>query len=104
VYGAQQWYNASQGRGTREEARATYRKGLDLARQQKARATDPLEPAWGEPELLMSLAWSSLNQPAADTGAAEEYARQALELVPHWHYVRDILMAQIRAAKEKPIR
>ena len=104
VYGAQQWYTASQGRGTQEEARATYRKGLELARQQKARGADPLEPAWGEPELLMSLAWSSLNQPAADARAAEEYAQQALELVPHWHYVRDVLMPRIRAAKEKRIR
>jgi hypothetical protein len=100
VYGAQQWYNASQGRGDQETAKATYLKGLGLARKQK---TDgPLEPAWGEPELLMSLAWSSLNAATPDAQAAEEYARQALTLVPHWHYVRDILMPQIRGRKDRP--
>jgi hypothetical protein len=36
-----------------------------------------------------------------DVPAAEKYAKQALELVPHWHYVRDILMAQIHSAQEK---
>lgn len=103
VYGAQQWYNASQlGKGRREDAIATYAKGLDLARAQKGSATDPLEPAWGEPELLMSLAWTSLNGPQPDARAAKEHARQALGLVPHWRYLRDILMPQIDATLGKP--
>jgi hypothetical protein len=31
---------------------------------------------------------------------AEKKARDALEIVPYWHYVRDILLPQILAAKE----
>ena len=103
VYGAQQWYNASQlGKGRREDAIATYRKGVESARQQKGRATDPLEPAWGEPELLMSLAWSTLNAPQPDPAAARAHAREALALVPHWHYLRDILIPQIEARQRRP--
>ncbi len=33
---------------------------------------DPLEPSWGEPELLMSLAWSHLNGNTPDLDAAEQ--------------------------------
>jgi hypothetical protein len=33
--------------------------------------------------------------------AAERYARDALSVVPYWHYVRDILLPQIVAAKAK---
>jgi len=32
---------------------------------------------------------------------AERQARAALELVPYWHYVRDILLRQIQEAKAK---
>jgi tetratricopeptide (TPR) repeat protein len=78
-------------------AMATYKKGLEVARAQK-RPEDSLEPAWGEPELLMSLAWGSLNQATPDPNRAEAFAKQALERVPHWHYVRNILMPQIRRA------
>jgi hypothetical protein len=38
---------------------------------------------------------------SADVNAAERYARNALEIVPYWHYVRDILLPQILAAKAK---
>ena len=78
----------------------TYRRGLANARKQK-RATSPLEPSWGEPELLMSLAWTSLNQVTPDVAAAEKYAQEALALVPHWHYVKNILMPQIQKAKTR---
>lgn len=47
----------------------------------------------------MSLAWSNLNRTAPDLQAAKEEADSALKLVPYWHYVRDILMPQIREAK-----
>ena len=67
----------------------------------KPRSSDPLEPRWGEAELLMNLAWSELNRKEPDLDAAEKYAHAALELVPYWHYVRDILMVQIREAKGK---
>jgi tetratricopeptide (TPR) repeat protein len=62
---------------------------------------DPLEPSWGKPELLMSLAYAYMNKKAPDPIAAEPYARAALELVPYWHYTRDILLPQILAAKAK---
>jgi len=61
--------------------------------------TDPLTPSWGEPENLMSLAWCSLNKSSPDAAQAENYARQALALVPDWHYVRDILLPQIQSAR-----
>jgi hypothetical protein len=50
---------------------------------------------------MMSLAYTYLQKSPPDVEAAERYARQALEAVPHWHYLRDILMPQIAAAKTK---
>ena len=47
----------------------------------------------------MSLAWTSLNQVKPDVAAAEKYATEALALVPHWHYMKNILMPQIKKAK-----
>jgi len=60
-----------------------------------------MEPSWGKPELMMSLAYCYLNAKSPDLNAAERYARNALEIVPYWHYVRDILLPQIVAAKAK---
>ena len=48
-----------------------------------------------EPGLLLS------ERDSRDVNAAERYARTALEIVPYWHYVRDILLPQILAAKAK---
>ncbi|MDH4065083.1 MAG: hypothetical protein OEW19_11835, partial [Acidobacteriota bacterium] len=76
---------------------ASYERALAAIRRQPAPA-DPLVPAWGEPELLMSLAWSHLNKAEPDAAAAERYATEALALAPDWHYLRDILMPQIRKA------
>jgi hypothetical protein len=64
-------------------------------------SNDPLEPSWGKPELMMSLAYSYLNMKPGDLNAAERYAQEALEIVPYWHYVHDILLPQIAAAKTK---
>ena len=61
-----------------------------------AQARQAEEPAWGEPELLMTLAWGNLNRQKPDLQAAQKYANQALALVPYWRYVRDILLPQIR--------
>jgi len=82
------------------QAFATYRRGVEMARKQP-RPASVLEPSWGEPELLMSLAWSSLNQLQPEVDAAEKYAKAALALVPNWHYVKNVLMPQIRAAKSR---
>jgi len=100
VLGARQWHNPPERGGGQAVALATYDHGLRLARAQKE-SGDPLQPSWGEPELLMSLAWSHLNRTPPDLSAAEKYAAATLALVPHWRYVRDILVPQIRSAKEK---
>lgn len=102
VVGAQQWFIARQRGDTEETALATYQKGLQFARKQKA-AADPLEPSWGEPELLMTLAWGNLNRRKPDLQAAKKYATEALDLVPYWRYLRDILMPQIREAIAKTL-
>jgi hypothetical protein len=84
------------------QARAirAYERALKVVRATEQRtAPDPLEPRWGEPERLMSLAWSNLHRANPNAALAEKQARAALALVPHWHYVRDILLPQIQHAK-----
>ena len=49
----------------------------------------------------MSLAYAHMNKKTPNPNAAEPFARRALELVPYWHYTRDILLPQILTAKEK---
>jgi hypothetical protein len=93
------WHIPVERGGGPAKAIEMYEKGLEVMRRHKPGANDPLEPSWGEPELLMSLAWSNLNRATPDPNAAERYARSALAIVPYWHYVRDILMPQIREAK-----
>jgi hypothetical protein len=44
----------------------------------KSQTSDILMPSWGEPELLMNLAWANLNSSAPDRNAAEQYAQSAL--------------------------
>jgi hypothetical protein len=101
VMGPMLWNTPAERGGGQAKAMEAYQKGLDAIRKQKTAPSDPLEPRWGEPELLMSLAWSNLNRSTPDVNAAEQYAAWALELVTYWHYVRDILMVQIREAKGK---
>jgi hypothetical protein len=101
VVGPNEWNIPPEHGGGQDKAMETYQRGLEAVRKQKGTASDPLEPSWGEPELLMNLAWSNLNKTTPDLKAAEQYAQAALDLVPYWHYVRDILMQQIRDAKAK---
>ena len=96
------WYAPPERGCSQDKAMEMERKGLEAARRQKGVTSDPLEPSWGEPELLAALAWTNLHRTAPDLNAAEQYARSALELVPYWHYVRDILIPQIQEAKKKP--
>jgi len=98
VVGAYRFYNPPERGGGQTFAIETYQKGLQAARQQRSSSHDVLVPSWGEPELLMSLAFSTLNKKTPDLAAAERYAQQALALVPNWHYVRDLLEPQIRKA------
>ena len=101
VVGPMVWNIPSERGGGQTRAIEGYEKGLETIRSRKTAASDPLEPSWGEPELLMSLAWSKLNLTTPDPNAAERDAHAALDLVPYWHYVRDILVPQIREAKRK---
>ena len=96
------WYAPPERGCSQDKAMEMARKGLEAARKQKGVNSDPLEPSWGEPELLAALAWANLHRTTPDLNAAEEYARSALTLVPYWHYVRDVLIPQIQEAKKKP--
>jgi hypothetical protein len=94
------WNTPSERGGGQDKAIANYQRGLDICSKIKP-SNDPLEPSWGKPELMMSLAYCYLNTTPSDVNGAERYAREALEIVPYWHYVRDILLPQILAAKAK---
>jgi hypothetical protein len=101
VMGSILWFTPAERGGGQDKSMEEYAKGLENARKLKGSVTDPLEPSWGEPELLMSLAGCDLYRTKPDLDEAEKYARAALEIVPYWHYVRDILMKQIQDAKAK---
>src|SRR5262245_29970447 len=100
VHGPILWNSPPERGGGQDKAIQNYRRGLETCLKMKT-SDDPLEPSWGKPELMMSLAYCYLNAESADVNAAERYARDALEIVPYWHYVRDILLPQIVATKAK---
>jgi uncharacterized protein len=103
VLGPMRWSSPPERGGGQDKAFEGYNRGLEAIRNQKRDASDPLDPSWGEPELLMSLAWSNLSRTTPDLNAAEQDAQAALKIVPYWHYVRDILMPQIQAAQAKAL-
>ncbi|SRR6266542_5167534 len=100
VHGPIFWNTPAERGGGQDKAIENYQRGLEVCSKNKA-SDDPLEPSWGKSELTMSLAYSYLNTRPGDVNAAERYAREALEMVPYWHYVRDILLPQILAVKAK---
>jgi hypothetical protein len=100
VHGPILWNSPPERGGGQDKAIQNYQRGLEACSKIKT-SDDPLEPSWGKPELMMSLAYCYLNANSVDVNAAERYARNALEIVPYWHYVRDILLPQIVAAKAK---
>ena len=100
VLGPIRWSSPPERGGGQDKAIELYNRGLDIVRKQKP-ATDPLEPSWGEPELLMNRAWSNLNRTTPELTAAQQDADAVLKIVPYWHYVRDILVPQIQQAKAK---
>ena len=100
VHGPILWNSPPERGGGQDKAIANYQRGLEACSKIKT-SDNLLEPSWGKPELMMSLAYCYLNANSVDVNAAERYARNALEIVPYWHYVRDILLPQIVAAKAK---
>lgn len=99
VLGPIYWNTPPERGGGQDKAIELYKRGLDNSQAEDA-DMNSLEPGWGEPELLMSLAWSYLNRTCPDPDTAERYALAALRIVPHWHYTRDILLPQIMEAKK----
>jgi catechol 2,3-dioxygenase-like lactoylglutathione lyase family enzyme len=81
--------------GDRAQALAMLQRGIRLAAARPP-ATDTLAPSWGEPELHMLLGWFSLNLAPPDVASALGHAEAALLLRPHWRYVRNNLLTQIR--------
>lgn len=88
----------SRGGGPDASIRAMER-GLERARAESGRKAHELAPRWGVAESYMNLAWAWSSRPDPDLSRADEYAREALRLVPDWHYVRDILVPKIRDAR-----
>jgi hypothetical protein len=99
LLGGSLWIRPAEAGGSHAKALEAYHHGLAVLDSAGPPTPDSLAPQWGEPELLMSLAWSSLNASNPNPAAAERYARSALQIVPNWHYVRDILLPQIEKKK-----
>lgn len=106
VLGPVRWYQSLKRGETGDQASEAsleiYRKGLEAAERRKSVAPDPLSPSWGEPECLMSLAAANFYRPTPNLAAADKYARSALQLIPHWHFVKDILIPAIEAKAKEP--
>ena len=96
-------WNSPAESGGQQKAIEGYKRGLEILDTTKKDLTNSLQPSWGRAELLMSLAWANLNLAVPDVASAEVYAHQALVMISYWHYVRDILLPQIHAAKAKNI-
>src|SRR5256714_3311871 len=94
------WYTPVDRGGGVDKVIENYQRGLEICSKIKP-PTDPLEPSWGKPELLMSLAYSQISKNPPELENPERHARAALEIVPYWHYARDILLPQIADAKAK---
>lgn len=77
---------------------AAYHRALEGIRSGAGAPKGPLDPAWGEAELHVNLAYSHLNKPAPDLVLARRHVGEAIRLVPTWHYAKDILRGQIEAA------
>ena len=100
VLGPILWFTPVDRGGGLDKVIENYQRGLEICSKLKA-PTDSLEPSWGKPELLMSLAYTQLNGNPPDIEKAERNVRAALEIVPYWHYARDILLPQVLEAKAK---
>lgn len=97
--GTSLWNRPKTAGGDKTEAWEAFQRGLRMSRIRETSFADPLQPTWGEPEILMSMAWSSFHASPPDLPAAESYALQSLALHPNWHYVAAILLPQIKQAR-----
>jgi len=88
--------------GDAAKAAATLQKGLEAARNEaSANASAPAyQPSWGGAENLMNLAYLYSHSALQNRSLAMAYAEGALVAAPDWHYVRDVLLVQIRALAE----
>lgn len=83
-----------------EKAVATFHRGVEaaLAEARRVGASEPAWiPRWGGAENLMNLAYAYTHTTLANRDLALAYAEGALVAAPEWHYVRDILWAEIEA-------
>ncbi|MBS1718318.1 MAG: hypothetical protein JSS72_11360 [Armatimonadetes bacterium] len=103
VKGPMLWYLPESKGGGQARAFAAYEKGLRAYESQEVKDGDSIYPAWGKPELLMNVAWSKLNATPRQFPEAKKAALQALKLVPYWHYLKDILLPQIRQAEKDAV-
>lgn len=94
------WYTPAERGGGVDKVLENYERGLEACSKLRP-STDALEPTWGKPELLMSLAYTQLTKNPPEIEKAEGNTRAALEIVPYWHYARDMLLPQIAEAKAK---
>jgi hypothetical protein len=92
IGGSQFW------RGDQAGALATWNEGVAAAwAEAEARPVpQPWVPTWGGPENLMNLAYFWSHATSKNKDMAMAYAQGAVTAVPEWHYVRDILIPQIR--------
>lgn len=99
VYGTVKWDTPVKQGGGQDKAVQTFRDGLDWVRKQTI--ADATDPAWGEAELLLGLSLARLRGKPQNLDAAGHYAAAVLNVEPSWRYVKDVLVPQIQAAKEK---
>lgn len=99
VAGGMQLFTPVQYGGDPKRAIQTYRRAIEMADDE--RPSNPALPDWGKPEALMAVAYAHLNQADPDLDSAWHEARAALRLRPDWSYVKDILLPQIEAERQK---
>jgi hypothetical protein len=99
VLGTVKWDTPVKQGGGQDKAVQSFREGLDWVRKQTI--ADATDPAWGEGELLLGLALARLRGKPQNLDAAGHYAAAVLNVEPNWRYVKDVLIPQIQAAKEK---
>src|SRR6266436_2493938 len=77
VHGPILWNSPPERGGGQDKAIQNYERGLEACSKIKT-SDDSLEPSWGKPELMMTLAYCYLNANSPDVSAAERNARAAL--------------------------